>query len=295
MVFRYVESGACLTATDQYKPLELEQCALKQSDCTSGAIYKSSRELTELIDTQPDAPGVMCATSAWTQDLTTGRCSGASSSQFKCTGDSTGCAESSGFVQDSSCSVVRDNSGRTDAFGKKPFSLYPACSINGEDKCRWDLKGCDFSGYSTVGSPVSALCTCDAVQTGACFHASTQSYFCAVSEDSCDAQSRFISATELHNPNGPDVECRLCRPLGIPRPKTVSASSSSGNAFGNSGAAGAIGVSFLVGAVVAFVVVSIVIVKRRKTTEIEESHESNFSIDDKEEEEEVIPPSGTMA
>jgi len=294
MVFRYIESGACLKAADQYNPPELEQCALKQSDCTSGAIYKSSRELTELIDTQPDAPGVMCATSAWTEDLTIGRCSGASTSQFKCTGGSTGCSESGGFVQDSSCSVVRDNSGRTDMFGKKPFSLYPACNINGEDKCRWDLKGCDFNGY-TVGSPVSALCTCDAVQTGACFHASTQSYFCAVSEDSCDAQSNFISATELHNPNGPDVECRLCRPLGIPRPNTVSDSSSSGNAFGSSGAVRAIGVSFLVGAVVALVVVSIVTGKRRKSTEIEESHESDFTIDDTDEEEEVIPPSGTMA
>merc|ERR1712232_339901 len=108
--------------------------------------------------------------------------------------------------------------------------------------------------------------------TGACYHAASREYWCAVSEDGCDAQSTFISARDLD----PNVECFLSRNLGIPdetgKSGYVGLAGSASNRASNRGGK-AIGGGVLVGVLVVCAMVGFFVRRRRRDTGIEATNE----------------------
>ena len=234
---RYVEAGACVLATDQEV---LVSCELEAVNCPSGSTFLSSRQLHQQgvsrrnrknrrqlqhpvdVNTAGHEHLLSCLTASETNDVTLGRCTSTLDLDI-CTSHATGCQVANQFVpQDPTCTVTNDLRYTT----MPSPSIYPSCIPDAlrssEYVCVWDLNQCsslDPNGGSTdndFGFPASGLgagrCNCHHVQTGACFHAETQSYHCAVSEQACDNQTTFVQWNQLTlSQFGPGLDCRLCR------------------------------------------------------------------------------------
>ena len=92
----------------------------------------------------------------------------------------------------------------------------------------------EYNNEYQFDRPLSTDCTCDKVRTGACFHAATKTYTCAVSAQACDNDTEFISwkfVTLSHNDQEPILDCRLCTPPVVPVPQPSSSSPPQSTSF----------------------------------------------------------------
>ena len=240
---RHVQAGACVLKTDA-KILDI--CALQATDCPIETDFLSSRQLLELqqerdrrhdrrrrlqqeekqegydslrqLDHELDDLGVVIEHDVPTQCLQrnetevthVGRCVNDADSNT-CTSLANACRISTDFIpHDSTCTMTSGISN----------TLYPSChlsppSTTSQYTCVWDNGDChDGLAQDAYEYPSMAFtedCVCDEVQTGACYHAETQTYHCAVSSESCDNETQFQSwKFVLLSSVGPQLDCRLC-------------------------------------------------------------------------------------
>merc|ERR1711933_332603 len=169
-------------------------CALEKTFCESGdVLFRSSREMQGAPER---AHGGVCLLQESIREYPLGNC-----------------------VSETSGTACSPNEESCEGFGE--FSLSGACMIDdtkfgrcGNNHCAWSPENC--SEGEEWNFP-SNDCSCDQVKVGAC--EKDGDVFCAVSRDSCDDKSEWLSPLEVSMKS--DIDCFLCNEMKAPTSQSV--------------------------------------------------------------------------
>eukprot|EP00548_Thalassiothrix_antarctica_P010694 CAMPEP_0194159316 /NCGR_PEP_ID=MMETSP0152-20130528/77761_1 /TAXON_ID=1049557 /ORGANISM="Thalassiothrix antarctica, Strain L6-D1" /LENGTH=997 /DNA_ID=CAMNT_0038868867 /DNA_START=53 /DNA_END=3046 /DNA_ORIENTATION=- len=204
-------AGACVKDDEYF-------CALEKSQCPPESEFVSARRiLTEFTD----SPILDCLNNAISVSM--GQCT-LPSDDGLCTGHMSncqGCFEMTDLCfeydnDDCSLEAVVDENGDLN------FAAFGLCVDPNDPKegyCLWSRNECPSTDTWVTPSRyeksynIEDFCTCDKVLIGACRFG--DAFVCAVSEDSCDDDSVYISAREFRDIN-PTSDCRLCESFTVP-------------------------------------------------------------------------------
>lgn len=187
-----VKSGLC-DSKDYY----VSFCALEKTECKSGTIFYSNRQISWGRSS--------CLREQFVREKSLGECADGT-----CSPNALSCGELS-------FNSVRNNG---------------ACFVNNTmfgrcgDRCLWSPDDCVNEAWTFP----SELCSCDQVQVGAC--RKDELLFCAVSPDGCDDKSTWLSPSEIASTT--DFRCHLCRENTFILPVSENTTKSSSEKFENS-------------------------------------------------------------
>jgi len=185
-----VDAGLCMNKDGTYV------CALASNHCDDEATFMSS---LDLVGT-PGVHGGSCADTQKTQGTRVGICNDAT--KF-CASVPELCDRPLFTIRNRDCTVKFElfESSET-KYGSCSSSGFPS---DGGKSCLWSNDDCDDMSSFKIDND----CTCEKVRVGGCQQKSNPSNIhCAVSKESCDDRSDFLSVTGMKDT---DKDCYLCR------------------------------------------------------------------------------------
>eukprot|EP00547_Thalassionema_nitzschioides_P000202 CAMPEP_0194213958 /NCGR_PEP_ID=MMETSP0156-20130528/14916_1 /TAXON_ID=33649 /ORGANISM="Thalassionema nitzschioides, Strain L26-B" /LENGTH=484 /DNA_ID=CAMNT_0038942113 /DNA_START=113 /DNA_END=1567 /DNA_ORIENTATION=- len=221
MAAQFVRAGACIDMSDP--TFATFTCTFERSFCPPDTEFYSSRQLD--LDTEMAHIQLNCNDTGFhdnpLHDVTIGICTG-DLDQGLCTGDPSNC-EDYAYQQNSKgvCTIQKSLASYKESWKSSP--AFGRC-MYGDGFCVWSEMECpEDNSYvtpylQTVAEPNVPPCTCEKVRVGACEYypeevgkVNKAQVYCAVSEQSCDAQSTYIPAMRLITD---DRNCFLCDESG---------------------------------------------------------------------------------